>query len=68
MQAKSVIKLLEDPNVHIFVCGDGAHMAKDVHQTLLKILETEGGMTFEAATCKLTELTKAGQYIRDIWS
>ena len=43
-------------------------MAKDVHAALTKILEQEGGMSFAGATAQLATMTKAGRYIRDIWS
>ena len=52
---------------YIFVCGDGAKMAKDVHACLEKIL-CGGGMSSADASSKLSALTKEGKYIRDIWS
>ena len=52
----------------MFVCGDGAGMAKAVHATLCKVLEKKGGMDAAAAAAKLVEMTKEGRYVRDIWS
>ena len=55
---------------YVFVCGDGAHMAKDVHKTLLSII-TDGGGKYENendAEALLREMTREGRYVRDIWS
>jgi NADPH-ferrihemoprotein reductase len=55
---------------YVFVCGDGAHMAKDVHKTLLSII-TNGGGKYENendAEALLREMTREGRYVRDIWS
>ena len=53
----------------VFVCGDGAHMAKDVHQKLNDILcSTDEEMTPSAADKYLQEMQKGGRYVRDIWS
>lgn len=43
-------------------------MAKDVHSTLAEILEKGGGTSAAEATARLAAMTKAGQYVRDIWS
>lgn len=55
---------------YVFVCGDGAHMAKDVHKTLLSVI-TNGGGKYEKendAEVLLREMTREGRYVRDIWS
>eukprot|EP00963_Diacronema_lutheri_P007204 scaffold630_cov350-Pavlova_lutheri.AAC.15 len=59
--------LVCEQGAHIFVCGDGAKMAKDVH-TCLEAILCEGGMSSTEASAKLSALTKEGKYIRDIWS
>ncbi len=41
----------------IYVCGDMAAMAKDVHETLLKVLSKE----------KLDQLRRDGRYLRDVY-
>lgn len=68
LQAEEVADLLRHKEAHVFVCGDGSQMAKDVHEALLKILETEDNLSPAEATSKLMAMTKAGRYIRDIWS
>jgi NADPH-ferrihemoprotein reductase len=53
---------------HVYVCGDGAQMAKDVHATLLGVLRDERGLTEVEAAEELSAMAKAGRYVRDIWS
>jgi sulfite reductase alpha subunit-like flavoprotein len=52
----------------MFVCGDGANMAKDVHAALTSILEIHGRLPATEAAAHLALMTKEGRYIRDIWS
>ncbi|KAL3148407.1 hypothetical protein ABBQ38_013862 [Trebouxia sp. C0009 RCD-2024] len=66
--AQQVFDLLRHPAVHVYVCGDGASMAKDVQSTLVGILESVGGLTTADASAVLAALTKQQRYIRDIWS
>jgi len=53
---------------YVYVCGDGSGMAKGVHAALLEILQQYGDMSADAATACLSDMTKAGRYVRDIWS
>jgi NADPH-ferrihemoprotein reductase len=53
---------------HVYVCGDGAAMAKDVHAALQAILRDQLGMSEAQAGQELTAMTKEGRYVRDIWS
>jgi sulfite reductase alpha subunit-like flavoprotein len=43
-------------------------MAKGVHAALLEILQQYGDMSADAATACLSDMAKAGRYVRDIWS
>jgi sulfite reductase (NADPH) flavoprotein alpha-component len=52
---------------HIYVCGDEKGMAKDVDNTLVKILAEPLKGDEEAGRAKLKELTKAGRYQRDVY-
>lgn len=51
----------------IYVCGDEQHMAKDVHATLLEILQQEGGKTLEEAEQFMTRLIQDKRYQRDVY-
>lgn len=57
---------LED-GAHLYICGDEKGMAKDVDQTLVKILAEATKGDEEAGRAKLKELTKAGRYQRDVY-
>ena len=56
------------PPAAVYVCGDGAGMAKGVHAALLEILQQHGGMSPDAAAAHLADMAKTGRYVRDIWS
>lgn len=66
--SKNVYDLLQHADIHVYVCGDGSSMAKDVHSTLIDVLQSNGNMTAKEANDYLTALTKQHRYIRDIWS
>ena len=49
---------------HIYVCGDEAHMAKDVHAALISLIADEGGVDGEEYIAKLGA---EGRYRRDVY-
>jgi sulfite reductase (NADPH) flavoprotein alpha-component len=51
----------------IYVCGDANHMAKDVHHTLLRIVEQEGNMNAIAAAELVQSLKDQHRYHRDVY-
>lgn len=65
--AAEVAKLIAG-GAHVYVCGDGAAMAKDVHAALQGILRDKLGMSEAQAAEELMAMTKQGRYVRDIWS
>jgi sulfite reductase (NADPH) flavoprotein alpha-component len=50
-----------------FVCGDKEHMAKDVHEALINVIEKEGSMSREEAEAYLQNMQKQGRYQRDVY-
>lgn len=52
----------------LYVCGDAANMARDVHETLKNILITHGGHDQKAADAQLLTWMKEKRYIRDVWA
>lgn len=52
---------------YLYVCGDASHMAKDVHQALLRIAQTEGGLDAEQSKAWLDDLAAQGRYARDVY-
>eukprot|EP00854_Cymbomonas_tetramitiformis_P004180 gene4180-5158_t len=59
---------LVNSGAYFFVCGDGASMAKDVHASLTGIMEKHSGLTPGEVSSKMSQMTREGKYVRDIWS
>ena len=51
----------------VYICGDKKNMAQDVHNTLLEIIEKEGGMNREKAEEYLADLKQQQRYQRDVY-
>ncbi|MEW9674464.1 protein CysJ, partial [Ammoniphilus sp. 3BR4] len=43
------------------------YMAKDVHNTLIDVIEKEGATTREAAEAYLDDMKEQGRYQRDVY-
>ena len=52
---------------HFYVCGDATYMAKDVHQTLVEIVASQGEMSHEEAESYVAGLKKDKRYQRDVY-
>jgi NADPH-ferrihemoprotein reductase len=52
----------------VFVCGDGAAMARDVQAALTDILAQHGGLSKDEAAAALAQMATEKRYVRDIWS
>jgi sulfite reductase (NADPH) flavoprotein alpha-component len=52
---------------HFYVCGDATRMARDVDTALHSIIETQGGMSSEAATEYVNRLKRDKRYVRDVY-
>ena len=52
---------------HLYICGDGSKMAKDVHQALLHIGQTYGGLSSEAAADYFEQLRETKRYQKDVY-
>ncbi|MBI0579129.1 sulfite reductase subunit alpha [Neobacillus cucumis] len=50
-----------------YVCGDKEHMAKDVHEALITVIEKEGEMARDAAEAYLKDMQSNGRYQRDVY-
>lgn len=65
-QGREVHAWLRD-GAYLYVCGDSAHMARDVHEALLEIVARHGGLSTEDAGAWLGELMQQGRYARDVY-
>ncbi len=52
---------------YFYVCGDATRMAKDVDSALHSIIETQGGLSPEAATEYVNRLKREKRYVRDVY-
>jgi sulfite reductase (NADPH) flavoprotein alpha-component len=52
---------------YFYVCGEAARMAKDVHQALIDIYVSVGGLSSEAAEATVKQLQKDKRYQRDVY-
>eukprot|EP00192_Tetraselmis_astigmatica_P018663 CAMPEP_0117648332 /NCGR_PEP_ID=MMETSP0804-20121206/341_1 /TAXON_ID=1074897 /ORGANISM="Tetraselmis astigmatica, Strain CCMP880" /LENGTH=224 /DNA_ID=CAMNT_0005453913 /DNA_START=589 /DNA_END=1261 /DNA_ORIENTATION=- len=64
-EADQVWKLLE-LGAHFYVCGDASHMAGNVEEALLEIIEGRVA-TSESSAKYLQAMRDAGRYQRDVW-
>ncbi|WCN36327.1 sulfite reductase subunit alpha [Aneurinibacillus uraniidurans] len=64
--SKELFAWLEN-GAYFYVCGDKQYMAKDVHETLVSIIEKEGAMNREAAEAYLNDMQEQGRYQRDVY-
>jgi sulfite reductase (NADPH) flavoprotein alpha-component len=65
-QASSFWHWLQD-GAGVYVCGDASRMAKDVHATLLNIVETQGAMSVASAAEYVQNLMEQHRYHRDVY-
>jgi sulfite reductase (NADPH) flavoprotein alpha-component len=65
-QAREVYGWLEE-GAHFYVCGDEKAMARDVHQTLIEIIEREGATSRKAAEDYVRRLASEHRYQRDVY-
>jgi sulfite reductase (NADPH) flavoprotein alpha-component len=56
-----------EAGAHFYVCGDASRMAKDVDKALHQIIETNGGLTSEAANEYVQKLKGQKRYQRDVY-
>jgi sulfite reductase (NADPH) flavoprotein alpha-component len=56
-----------EKGAYFYVCGDKEHMAKDVNEALITVIEKEGAMSRDAAEAYLKDLQKRGRYQRDVY-
>ena len=65
-QAESIWAWLQE-GAYVYVCGDATHMAKDVNDALLQIIQQQGKHTQVEAEQFLTELRKNKRYQKDVY-
>ncbi|SPQ96273.1 unnamed protein product (mitochondrion) [Plasmodiophora brassicae] len=67
--AKLMAEMIIDRDAVVYVCGDGAQMAKDVQNTfVVDVLAGHAGMDTDSAKRFLSVLMAEHRYVQDIWS
>lgn len=64
--SREVYQWLQD-GAHLYVCGDADHMAVDVNDALLAVVQKEGALGNDAALEYLKDLKSSGRYQRDVY-
>ncbi|MGM0875676.1 MAG: assimilatory sulfite reductase (NADPH) flavoprotein subunit [Bacillota bacterium] len=64
--SKELFKWLQE-GAAVYICGDEKNMAHDVHNTLIDIIEIEGGMSREKAEAYLADMQQHKRYQRDVY-
>ena len=65
-QARELYAWLEE-GAHFYVCGDEKAMSRDVHEALLRIIETQGGHSREASEEYVRRLSSEHRYQKDVY-
>jgi sulfite reductase (NADPH) flavoprotein alpha-component len=65
-QARDVYAWIQE-GAEIFICGDKGKMAADVQQELHQILQSQGGLSADAATAYLAEMKKSHRLKLDVY-
>ncbi|MBB3111005.1 sulfite reductase (NADPH) flavoprotein alpha-component [Paenibacillus phyllosphaerae] len=65
-QSKELYAWLEQ-GAAVYICGDEKQMARDVHRTLVDIVEQEGGVSREQAEEYVAAMQKNKRYQRDVY-
>jgi cytochrome P450 / NADPH-cytochrome P450 reductase len=63
-QERSRVLSLVEQGAHVFVCGDGQHMAPAVRETLIRVLDD----TKQDGARRLADLEQAGRYAADVFA
>lgn len=67
-QRAAVWKLLEDPKVHVFVCGDARAMAPAVKRAFQQVAEECGGRSGSMAANFVASMVESNRYVEDVWA
>ncbi|OBT71362.1 hypothetical protein VF21_09420 [Pseudogymnoascus sp. 05NY08] len=64
---EQLFDLIHNKNAWVYICGDAAHMAKDVHAALVDIVASGKCIAKKDAVNYMTTLKDNGRIHEDIW-
>ena len=67
-QGESLCEAILERGAHVFVCGDGMHMAADVQAAIKGILQKHGDMDGQEADDVLRDMAAEKRYMKDVWT
>ncbi len=56
-----------EEGAYIYICGDAGHMAKDVHNSLVRIVQETGGISIQAAEEYIQKMQQEKRYLKDVY-
>ena len=65
--AKFANDLLQQ-KANFYVCGDAAHMAREVNEVLAEVISEQRGVDKEKAEAIVKSMRSMGVYQEDVWS
>ncbi|MBS1798720.1 MAG: sulfite reductase flavoprotein subunit alpha [Acidobacteria bacterium] len=65
-QEKELFRWLQD-GASVYVCGDASRMAKDVDAALHEVIQSQGGMSLDAANEYVQQMKDEHRYNRDVY-
>jgi sulfite reductase (NADPH) flavoprotein alpha-component len=65
-QGAELYKWLEE-GAYLYICGDAEHMAKDVHEALISVVQQYGNKSAQEAESYLSDLRRAKRYQKDVY-
>lgn len=67
-RARELWELIDKKGANIYICGDAKHMAKDVEEALVNMLQTHAQMSVQCAKEYLSKLETEDRFLKDVWS
>jgi sulfite reductase alpha subunit-like flavoprotein len=67
-RGKELTPLILNGNAHIYICGDGNQMSKDVIRALVSVLHQHGDLSEESAQEILDDMRSRRRLLMDVWS
>lgn len=66
--SKEMVRLIDEQNGYVYVCGDAKNMSKDVFNCFVECLTKELGLSSQDANAYLMNMIKTKRYKQDIWA